>query len=105
MSLFKPPKHKWLAKIVSFKNPSSARKSAKKLVSGLKRGRIGKMKIGKKRALQIVKALNYAANRAEAAAKKKDLSAKERKELKRISRIYRSAQEKASRIYARRYKE
>ena len=104
MSLFKPPKHKWLAKIVSFKNPSSARKAAKKLLSGLKRGRIGKLKIGEKRALQIVQALNYAANRAEASAKKEKLSPKERKELKRISRIYRSAQKRASRIYARRYK-
>jgi len=104
MSLFKSPKHKWLAKIVSFKNPSSARKAAKKLLSGLKRGRIGKLKIGEKRALQIVQALNYAANRAEASAKKEKLSPKERKELKRISRIYRSAQKRASRIYARRYK-
>ena len=92
--LFKPPKHKDIAKIVSFETPSKARKAAKKLLSMMKRAR-------RKRALVILKALNYAANRAKAAAKRRNLSPKERRELKQISKIYRQATKKAQVIYAK----
>ena len=103
--LFKSPRHKWLAEIVSFESPSEAKESAKRLVRALERGRIGKQKIGKKRALTIVRALNYAANRAEASAKRENLGAKERKELKEIAKIYREAKEEAFKIYHEKYKE
>jgi len=103
--LFKPPKHKWLAKIVTFKDPEKAEKAADKLVGALKRGRLGKMKIGRKRALTIARALNYAANRAEAAAKRRNLSPEERRELKEIAEIYREAAEEAFEIYDEMYKE
>jgi len=101
--LFKPAKHKWLADIIIFTKPSAARKAARKLVNGLKRGRIGKLKIGRKRALVISRALQYASNRAEAAAKKHDLSRAEKRELKSISKIYDSASEKAFKIYQTKY--
>jgi len=103
--LFKPPRHKWVAKIVSFENPEKARKSAKKLLTMLERGRKGSRKIGKKTALVILRSLYYAANRAKAAAKRRNLSAKEKRELKRISKIYRKAAEKASKIYDKKYAE
>jgi len=102
--LFKPPRHKWIAKIVSFETPKKARKSAKTLLNILKRGRRGSKKIGRKTALTILKALNYAANRAKAAAKRKNLSRKEKRELRSVSKIYREAAKKASKIYHEKYK-
>lgn len=101
--LFKPAKHKWLADIVTFETPAKARAAAKKLVNYVRTGRRGNLKIGRQRALTILRALNYAANRAEAAAKKRNLSPKERRELREISRIYRRAYEQASRIYKKRF--
>ena len=101
--MFKPARHRWLASIITFKNPSKARAAAKRLLNALKRGRYKKMKIGKGRALDIVQSLNYAANMAKASARRKNLSARERKQLRQISKIYRSAQKQASRIYERRY--
>jgi len=103
--LFKPPRHRWLADIVSFESPTKARESARKLVKAFERGRIGRRKIGRKRALTIARALNYAANRAEASAKRKGLSSKERKELKEIAKIYRKAAEEAFEIYREEYRE
>ena len=102
--LFKPPRHKWLAKIITFEDPDSAEEAAERLVKGLKRKRIGRKKIGKKTALTIVRALNYAANRAKASANRSSLSGRERRELLRISKIYRKAAEKASEIYHEKYK-
>lgn len=102
--LFKPPKHKWLADIVSFKSITAARKSAQRLLKALKRKRIAGRKIGRKTALVIVRALYYAANRAKAAAKRKGLSARERKQLLGVSKVYRKAGEKASKIYKKLYK-
>ena len=101
--LFKPAKHKWLAKIVTFKTPSLARKASKKLLNGLKRGRIGKLKIGTKRALTIAKALQYAASRAEASTKRENLSVKEKRELRKISEIYDKAADRAYKIYHSKY--
>lgn len=101
--LFKPPAHKWIANIVTFENPAKARAGARKLVNYVRTGRKGSLKIGRYRALAIVRALNYAANRAKAAAKRKNLSPKERRELLEISRIYRRAYERAAEIYHRRY--
>ena len=70
----------------------------------MKRGRKGDMKIGEKRALTIVRSLNYAANRAEASAKRRNLTPSERRKLLAISKIYRRAAEKASEIYHEKYK-
>ena len=102
--LFKPPKHKWLAKVVSFEDPKEARKAASKLLSGLKKGRVGKKRVGKKTALAIARALNYAANRAAASTKREGLSSKERRELEEIARIYREAAEEAFDVYREKYK-
>jgi hypothetical protein len=101
--LFKPPRHKWLADIVTFKDPEKAKKAAKRLVHGLERGRIGRQRIGRKRALTIARALQYAANRARASAKRRNLSPKERKELREIAEIYDEAAEEAFEIYKEKY--
>ena len=101
--LFKPARHKWIADIITFETPGKARKAADKLIGALQRGRYGNLKIGQKRALAIARALQYAANRAKASAKRKNLSPKERKELIRISKIYDQAAERAFRIYHKRY--
>ena len=102
--MFKPPRHKWIADIVTFESPTKARAAARKLVNYIKMGHKGKLKIGQARALTIVRALNYAANRAEASAKRRNLSPRERKELREIARIYRRAYERAARIYERKFR-
>ena len=94
--LFKPPRHKWIAEIVTFESPGKAERAARRLVNIVKTAPRGK-------ALTVLRALNYAANRAEASAQRSNLSAKERSELIRVSRIYREATEKASEIYHERF--
>ena len=103
--LFKPAKHKWLADIITFKDPDDAEEAAEKLVGALERGRLGRMRIGRKRALAITRALNYAANRAEASAKRRNLSPEERRELREIAEIYREAAEEAREIYHEKYRD
>ncbi|WFO75635.1 hypothetical protein J4526_01775 [Desulfurococcaceae archaeon MEX13E-LK6-19] len=103
--LFKPPRHKWLANIVSFKKPDEAKEAAQELVDALKKGRLGKKKIGRKTALTIARAIQYAANRAEAASKNPIISPKERRELKEVAEIYEDAAEEAWEIYREKYKE
>jgi hypothetical protein len=105
VSLFKPPRHKWIADIVSFTTPKEAREAARKLIRILERGRHGRLRIGRERALEIVRALYYASNRARASARRHNLSRKEKHELHEIARIYRRAAEKADRIYHKRYAE
>lgn len=95
--LFRPVRHKWIAKIVTFKDPDSAEKAAEKLVKEVKKSK------RKSRALTIARALTYAANRAEASAKRRNLSPKERKELKEIAEIYREAADEAWEIYHEKY--
>lgn len=102
--LFAPARHKWLADVITFENPAKARQAADKLINAMKRGRYGRMKIGEKRALTIARALQYAANRAKASAKRSNLSRSERDELERISRIYDKAAEKAFDIYDKKYR-
>lgn len=87
-SMFGPPKHKELAKIVRIDTPENARKSAKQLLNKFKRARTREQKVTIKRSVVL------AANRAEAIRKKKNLSAKERREMKQIEKIYRSAAKK-----------
>src|SRR5882672_5964273 len=73
-TIFFPPKHKKLAEIISIESPAAFRGSIRKLK---------KMGIGarEKRALVL------AQNRAKAMLKKRNLSAKERRELQAIARI------------------
>jgi len=87
--LFRPAKHRKISKIVSFKNPTQARKSAKKLVKAFKSAKTRKQK------RTIKQATVCASNRAKVIAnKKKNLSAKERKQFREISKIYKEAYEK-----------
>ena len=104
-SLFRPPKHKWLADIITFEKVGDARRAAKRLVNGLKRKRIGDLKIGRERALAIARSLQNAANRARASAKRKNLSQKERKKLLSIARVYDKAADRAFEIYHEKYAE
>jgi len=86
--LFKPYKWKYLADIVTFKSIGAARDAAEMLLEEFEKAETR----AKKR--RVKAATVYAANRAKAAAKKKNLSAKERRELLEISEIYREAAEK-----------
>ena len=71
----------------------------------MERGRIGKKRIGRKRAMTIAKALTNAANRAEASAKRRNLTPEEKRKLKEISEIYRRASREAWEIYREKYAE
>jgi len=81
-SLFKDPRFKYLAKIVSFKDINSAKKSSEKLRNEFNKA------VSKVKKLRIARAAQYAANRAKASSRRKNLSQKEKKEYKQISRIY-----------------
>jgi len=89
--LYKPPKHRDLAAVVTFESVSGARKAASKLKkmfrAALKQGRL-------KRALTIKKATQYAANRALATARNHpSLKPKTRARLRKIAKIYDCAEE------------
>ena len=81
-TLFKKPKHKKYAEMISFKNPTQARISGRKL-----RKEFREAKQNAKR-LRIAKATQYASNRAKAITKRKKLSTDERKQFKEIGKIY-----------------
>lgn len=81
-TLFKKPKHKKYAKMISFKNPTQARISARKL---RKEFREAKQRAKKRR---VARATQYASNRAKASGKRKKLSTDERKQFKEIGKIY-----------------
>lgn len=104
MGLFRPPRWKYIAEVVTFETPGKAREAAGRLVRALERGRLGRLRIGRRRALSIARALQYAANRAKAAARNPRISARERAELRRISEIYDRAAERAFEIYREKYK-
>ncbi|MEM5867950.1 MAG: hypothetical protein QXG39_08540 [Candidatus Aenigmatarchaeota archaeon] len=77
-TIFFPPKHPKLAKAITIVSPEKARESIRKVaqMKGLTRR-------------QKISALILASNRALALAKKKHLSARERKELKEVAEILR----------------
>ena len=79
------PKSAKLAKIVTIENPTKARHASATLKREFRNARSRDKKTHIKRSAVL------AANRAEAMTRKKDLSPKERKELKEISGIYRNA--------------
>ena len=81
-TLFKKPKHKKYAEMISFKNPTQARISARKL---RKEFREAKQNAKKRR---VARATQYASNRAKAITKRKKLSIDERKQYKEIGKIY-----------------
>jgi len=83
-TMFFPTKGKY-AEIVSLENPLEAQKSANVLYSEFQRAKTR----AKKR--RIIRVTALAMNRARASAKRKDLSPKERKELRRIGDIYEDA--------------
>lgn len=83
-TLYKPAKHKKYAKIVSFKNPTQAFNSVRKL---RKEYRESKTKAKK---LRIARVTQYASNRARATLSKKGLSRKEQQDLRQIHGIYKT---------------
>ena len=85
---YTPARHKYLGEIVTFKNPSAARGAARELLRLFNQARTRAKK------LRIKRAAVLAANRARASAKRKNLSARERRELRQIARIYEQAAKK-----------
>ena len=81
-TLFKKPEHKKYAEMISFKNPTQARISSRKL-----RKEFRESKQNAKQ-LRIARATQYASNRAKASGKRKKLSINERKQIKEIGKIY-----------------
>ncbi len=83
--LFKPPKHKDLARIVTFRSIKGAEEACKKLENLFKHAR------SKERKLTILRATQYAANRARAGAKNPKFSPSTKKKWKEIAEIYEDA--------------
>jgi len=81
---YSPPRHKWLANIITIRTPAEARKAAKKLLAMAK-------KAPRAKKVLIKKAMVLARNRALAMAKKRNLSAKEKRELRLVAKIYERA--------------
>lgn len=102
--LFKPPAHEEIAEVVSFETPEKAQLSASLILNGLERGRFHGREVNREYALTLARALQYAANRAKAALKRKNLSQKEKRELKAVHKIYKAAAEKAWELYHDKYK-
>jgi len=86
--MFSPPRHKDLAKIVTFESISAARKAAATLLKMFKSARTKKRKVTIKRATVL------AANRARVLARSHRIHASTKKRLREIARIYERAAEK-----------
>lgn len=82
VGLFKEPKYKKYAKIVSFKDPKSARISVRDLKQEFDSAKTQTKK------LRIFKVTQLAENRARATLKRKNLSVKEKYEFAEIAQIY-----------------
>jgi len=87
-TMFGKAKHPGLAKTIEFDTPAHARKAASKLVHHFNELERRDAKVATKRATV------QAANRAGAMLGKKNLSAKERKEMRQIHGIYRKAHQR-----------
>ena len=94
MGMFAPPRHKWLAKIIRIDSPSAARKAVREL----------KRRMNSKNRTLIIRAANLAANRAKVMLRRKNLSRKERRELREVEKIYRSFVDKYKKNKSRRKK-
>jgi len=93
--IFFEPKYSTYAEHISIASPSEARESvewAEKESKCAKRP---------SKVLRILRSLVLARNRAEALQKKRNLSAKERRELKKVVKIYDSGIRKVKKIYER----
>ena len=86
-TLFFPPRHRKIAEIISIESPKKARHAVKTLLRMAK-------KAPHRRKVLIKRSIVLAANRAEAASKKRNLSRREKKELKTVAKIYRTAARK-----------
>jgi len=89
MGLFDPPKSKKVAEMISIESPTAARRSTSWLRKMIKSG---KMKVG-----DAVKYANLAANRAKAQLNRKNLSSKERKQMRGVYKVYRAFVDKFKR--------
>jgi hypothetical protein len=78
--LFRPAKNRAIAKIISIKDPRSARLSVKKLKQLYKQGKVPRGK--------MIQYVNCAEQRALAQLKRRNLSKKERIEMKKVAQIY-----------------
>lgn len=82
-TLFKRPKHKYLAKIITFKSVTGAEKSVKKSENLFKEAKT------KKKKLRIARAIQYAENRIKYGfLAKKNLKKETKVRLKKIANIY-----------------
>ena len=86
-SLFFPPRHRKIADIISIESPKKARHAIKTLLRMAK-------KAPRQKKVLIKRSIVLAANRAEASAKRKNLSQKEKRELRTVARLYRAAAKK-----------
>lgn len=82
------PRHRDIAEIVTIESPAAARKAGRKLLAMFNKAKTRKRKVTIKRSVVL------AANRAEAASKRRNLSEKERREMKEVARIYRQISKK-----------
>ncbi len=78
--LFFPPKNKEIAKIIMIDSHEDAKKSVKELKELLDKGKIS--------IDDSIEYVNCAEQRAKAQLKRKNLSAKERREMKKVAEIY-----------------
>ncbi len=83
--LFRPAKNKKIAEIIKIDTPKNARGSVKELAKMIDKGKIT--------IDQAIKYVTNAANRAKASLNRKNLSKKERKEMKEVARVYNSFKE------------
>jgi len=80
---YHPPRHKRLADVIRISSPTAAKASVKEAKELVKEGYYSKTTV--KRAFVL------AANRSKAMLNRKNLSVKERRELRQVARIYRNA--------------
>jgi len=78
--LFRPAKNRKIAEIIKIDSPKNARGSIKELAKLIDRGVIT--------IDQAIKYVTTAANRAKASLNRKNLSRKERKEMKEVAKVY-----------------
>lgn len=84
--LFFPPKNKKIAEIIRIDTPKNAKRSVKELSKLIKKGEIT--------IDMAIKYVTVAANRCLAILNRKDLSSKERKEMKEVAKIYNEFKER-----------
>ena len=94
-TIFFKPKYKKIADLIRIDTPKNAKEGLKELY-----GEFKKLKT-KKAMLRRIRSITLAINRINAMLKKKSLSAKERKELKEVKKIFVDYKQKMRRYYAK----